>query len=178
MTSMKKIGSKWIGSVKRGFLDNKKEGKDGKEGKDNKAAVAEDPSVLLEEDNVLEETSEEVLNVDDQLSPVIIALREALKKVSGSTRQLVNVGKHLSTQISDSAIEKQLIAGYLYTLSSFLSFFYHHSFKMMTLHSFYLCDNTISLSRSSYMHFFLFFVFSLSLITLRSSFPLLHLTIL
>lgn len=113
---MKKIGSKWIGSVKKkagGFLDNYKDGKDGKEIKEkDKPVVAEDPAVILEEDILLEETSEEILTIDEQLASVFITLREALKRVSGSTRQLVNVGKHFSKSISDSAIEKQLVAGY------------------------------------------------------------------
>lgn len=112
---MKKIGSKWIGSVKKkaGDFLEKKEGKDGKEIKEGAPVVAEDPAVILEEVNLLEESSEDVLNIDENLSTIISALREALKRVSNSTRQLITVGKHFSKEISDTAIEKQLVAGYL-----------------------------------------------------------------
>lgn len=118
-----------IGSYKKSF----KEGKDKKEGKEEgkeQAVVIEDPAQVLAEENQQEEISEDILNITgEELPQALDFLFTSLKKLCGSNKQLSSVGKHLSTQITDTAIEKQLIAGYL-NLFFFIS--RTHSYTSLT----------------------------------------------
>ena len=113
---MKKIVSK-IGNYKKtleGILENSlKDKKDSKEEVKEHTVVIEDPANLLADEIQQEETSEEVITITgEELTQSLDFLYTSLKKLLGSNKQLSSVGRHLSTQITDIAIEKQLIAGY------------------------------------------------------------------
>ena len=107
---VRRIGS-YKKSLTREFKDlNKKEGK---EEINEQIVVIEDPAQVLAEENEKEESSEEFINInDEEVTHSLDLLHISLKKLCGSNKQLSSVGKHLSTQITDTAIEKQLIAGY------------------------------------------------------------------
>jgi hypothetical protein len=127
-----------IKSYKKSF----KEGKDKKEGKEEikeHAVVIEDPAQVLEEENQQEESSEEVININgEEITQSLDFLHTSLKKLFGSNRQLSSVGKHLSTQITDTAIEKQLIAGYplfiFSPLHELIAHLFHHYYAKITIY--------------------------------------------
>jgi hypothetical protein len=146
---MKNIVRK-IGTYKKSFKDSI--GKEKKEGRDEikeQTLVIEDPAQVLEEENQQEESSEEVINIDSaEITQALDFLYTSLKKLLGSNKQLSSVGKHLAKQIPDTALEKQLIAGYLFfslfiltncTLTTIFSFlFFKLNITLLAINNIYI----------------------------------------